>query len=791
MKINSIKNSTRILIFALLLGFFQKSLAVGGSPDCSINFTGPAGNTLTSYMVVYPNYPNCNATFNTVVQNINAPLPLGTYLTWCIDANVELDPSQGYTVPGTTYTGLLFPSCDPNLNSELPPNHTLTSYVSPSAWQQVNYLLNHKSGTNFWNIQVAINDLVGGPASSGPGYPSFDPAVVQSMLTDASNNAAAWSPQCGSVVGGVYVIQKQGSVTLTNPVQLVIIEVPYSPITFTKCPSNLTLGCNPAASSIPDVQTPVNTNLVAAVSCAGYPLTITVTKSQAAVGASNYRYLSYNAADAYGNTATCMQTISWSSDTNAPVITKMAVGASLGCNPTTLPTDASIKPQVAATDNVGVSSIYVTHSDMTNGCTINRIFFANATDACGNTSPWSTAVYSWTIDTTAPTITSIPAGGSLGYSPTNLPTDASVKALITAFDTCTLTNISVVHSDMTNGCIFYRTFFATAADECGNTSPASTTVYSWTNGVPSAYVCMTGPTNVTCSTKGIYTCYVTNNGTCSFASCIVSACGQSFTCPALKPGQGCSIPVSYTYQVSDCGLFNCKAIASCITSNSCTPVYNCQGSCQTKVCGVPSCKVIVCGPTNGICQSLGNYTCFITNNGTACFSSCQITACGQTFSCPTLKPGEGCSIPVNYTWQIGDCGAFNCQAIADCVCTNSTTPTCTAQATCGTSVVGVPKCNVTVSGPSVCSWFLPATYTCTVVNSGTAPISACKLTACGKTFTCPALNPGQSCAVTCTQSFSLANLFSGFNCQAVASCTCTQSTSSSCSGQGSWFTSLH
>jgi hypothetical protein len=1178
MKIQSLKCWSVLFAVALLLGLVQECPASGGNqPACGLNFTGPAGNLLTSFVDVYPNFPNCDATFNSIVQTTNAPLPQGTYLAWCIDANVELDPSDGYTVAGTIYTGELLATCDTNLNNELPPNHTPTTYVSPAVWQQVNYLLNHKVGTNFWNIQVAINDLVGGPTASGPGYPTFVPSAVQSMLTDASNNAAAWSPQPGNVIGAVYYIQQQGGIILTNPVQLIMLEVPYCPISFTKCPANVALGCNP--TNIPDI----NLASVSAISSCNYPVTITCTKSQATAGCATYRYLVYTASDAYGNSACCSQMISWTTDTtapvlinaptnatlgynpvalptdltisnlvafsetcsspkisvshvdsgtpcaatrtfyisavdacgnksvtnyvvynyaidtNAPVITSVPPSTNLGCSYTTLPTDATVTSIITATDNCTLASTNVTHVDSTNGFIVTRTFSITVTDAAGNTSATSTVVYTWSIATgpniscaaditivgtnASPGITGIPSiydacgnpitcsnsvslitncynlycdqfsgsactlnnrapdgadmgglkwtacnnwitcgaqavvtncnanaflpfqpapgclyqvsadiecvGGSkttptsdwvglgfangfttgsawysanspvgwqlcrnsgntsysgqvfvgtgttgctniayyptnithyavmldtrpanpaawtftylvngkvvtptscfggagptitsvgfglystgcaaghvknfcvclcttslvtngaacanlnytdsvvpgtcagsvhlvrkwyawdnqghtntclqniyetiplppvcfaatstnLGCAPATLPTDASVAALVIAYTGLSSTNVT--HVDATNNCSVTRTLTVTVKDSCGNTSPAATLVYNWVNAVPAVRCWVNGLTNSLCLSACSYTCWVTNTGNAPFASCSVTACGQTFSCPALNPGQGCSFPINYTFQTKDLGLFNCFATATATCATACAPTCSGYGSCTTTVCGSPSCKVVCSGPTNGLCNSSGTYLCCVTNTGTCPFSSCLLNACGQSFNCPSLNPGQGCCIPVNYTWQIGDCGAFSCNAVAACVCTNSTAPTCSAQSACGTSVVGVPKCNVTVSGPSTCSWTVPATYTCSVVNCGTAPISACTLTACGKNFSCPALKPGQSCSVTCTQSFNWANLFSGFTCQAVANCTCAQSTTPTCSAQGSCFTSLH
>src|SRR5580704_13437103 len=114
----------RLLKCCSLLASLALSLGIGqnraSAQNCPISF--PSGNTLTSFIDVYPNYPNSDAYFNTIVSN-SAPIPDGTYLTWCVDANTLIDPSQGYTVPGTVYTGYLLPTCASNLNSLLPAGH--------------------------------------------------------------------------------------------------------------------------------------------------------------------------------------------------------------------------------------------------------------------------------------------------------------------------------------------------------------------------------------------------------------------------------------------------------------------------------------------------------------------------------------------------------------------------------------------------------------------------------------------------------------------------------------------
>ena len=563
MKIQSFKCGSVWLLLALALGLGRLNQAFG--QDCLISFDGPAGNVLTSYIDSYPNWPNCPATFDTVVQVAGQPVPVGTYSTWCIDAGTDLDPSQNNTVLGTTYSGLLFPTCDTNLNNELPSGHTPTSYVSPAVWQQVNYLLNHQNGTFFWAVQVAINDLVGGPTPPSPPYPPYNTADVQALLNDASNNAAAWVPQCGDVIGAVYVLTAQAGVTLTNPVQFLVVEVPYCPITFTTTPTNLVLGCNPVPSSIPDVQNPVNTNLVFATSCCGYPLTITCTKSEANLGCLEYRYLTFTATDGYANTATYTQTISWTNDTTAPVILSAPTNTDLGCNPSpaTLPTDASVTAQVTASQGCSPSTVIVSHVDSGSACATNRTFTITAIDGCSNSSAPLTVVYTWTVDTTAPVITGYPTNTNLGCNPsvTNLPTDAGVAAQIVATDNCSVASTNVSHVDGGSACETNRTFTVTVTDECGNTSAPVTLVYTWsidTNAPVITYTPAGGylgynPTNLPTDVSVAVQVVATDN--CTVASTNVShvdggsacATNRTFTITATDECGNTSAPVTLVF----------------------------------------------------------------------------------------------------------------------------------------------------------------------------------------------------------------------------------------------------
>jgi hypothetical protein len=100
---------------------------------------------------------------------------------------------------------------------------------------------------------------------------------------------------------------------------------------------------------------------------------------------------------------------------------------------------------------------------------------------------------------------------------------------------------------------------------------------------------------------------------------------------------------------------------------------------------VPKYSICVSGPNTGVMGQTATYNCCITNTGTACFTTGQVTACGKSFTCPPLSPGQGCSIPVSYQYQWWDCGSFSCQASASCNYPGSNSG-CNSQASCNTWV---------------------------------------------------------------------------------------------------------
>jgi hypothetical protein len=240
------------------------------------------------------------------------------------------------------------------------------------------------------------------------------------------------------------------------------------------CPPDKQLQCG-------DSTAPANTGTATAIDTCSTNVTITFTDVATPANCTGNAGIdrTWTATDASGNSSTCVQHITFI-DTTPPTVT-VPTGKDLGCNPATPPSDADVKGLVTATDNCsGTPTINVGHTDATSGCTLTRTFTVTATDGCGNTSVAKTVVYTWTVDTTPPTVT-VPTGLNLGCNPTNPPSDASVMVLVTATDNCSGTpTINVGHTDATSGCTLTRTFTVTATDGCGNASAPKTVVYSWT-----------------------------------------------------------------------------------------------------------------------------------------------------------------------------------------------------------------------------------------------------------------------------------------------------------------------
>ena len=181
-------------------------------------------------------------------------------------------------------------------------------------------------------------------------------------------------------------------------------------------------------------------------SCSGTNVTIVATSTvtnASPISCQTSITRTWQATNSCGNSTTCTQTVTVV-DKTAPVITSVPKGGDLGCNPASLPTDASIRLLVTATDNCGVTATNVSHVDVTTGCSTTRTFTITASDACLNTSAPRTVVYTWTVDTTPPVFDCV-------QPQVNLVTNGSFEVGVPAFNTSNQLQPLTVGSTVVSG----------------------------------------------------------------------------------------------------------------------------------------------------------------------------------------------------------------------------------------------------------------------------------------------------------------------------------------------------
>jgi hypothetical protein len=201
--------------------------------SCCISLPQP--NHVNSLIVAYPpGGGSCSATntFQVTLGSSVGAVAAGTYPAWCIDAETALNPALL-----AIWSGQLISVCDPNELSLIPfragsPPVGPPPVVTQTTWNEINYILNNKGNNNYWNVQAAINSLVGGPPfTNNPGYCAnntlLDQNAIATLLAAAAANPNYQVP-CGGVDGIVYalddVVFTPGSAA--QQVQVLILEVP-------------------------------------------------------------------------------------------------------------------------------------------------------------------------------------------------------------------------------------------------------------------------------------------------------------------------------------------------------------------------------------------------------------------------------------------------------------------------------------------------------------------------------------------------------------------------------------
>jgi len=215
------KSLTSIAVVTFLIACSGMRPVTGAEPppasECCVLVLPPATNNLIDFTVSWAYPPEVSDSFLTATVLVSGAVSPGVYASWCVDAQTDLLPG----IEGYEYTGNIYSSTDPNLNLYLAVETANTNVlVGLEVWHLVNYILNHRTGYNYWDVQGAIWHFVGGPAPPTPPYPVFNPAAVNQLISDALTNGPGWLPQPGDKLAAVIVI------IWPVDIQIIIIEVP-------------------------------------------------------------------------------------------------------------------------------------------------------------------------------------------------------------------------------------------------------------------------------------------------------------------------------------------------------------------------------------------------------------------------------------------------------------------------------------------------------------------------------------------------------------------------------------
>jgi hypothetical protein len=231
MKTRIINRLATLCALSVCLGTGFVRLA-SGQQACCLSLPAPPNNAIAVNLTAFQSPDHFLD-----VQVVSAPAGIspGQYPGWCVEERVDI-PVTGTTVP-VGYIGQVFSSCDPNINKYL--------VAEPDAlngnWQAVNYILNHRAGYSYSDVQAAIWYFVGSgqppvplPYPGGPSgvpYPFVPNQVnVDLLVADASANTAAWigagHPRCGDVTAAVLLFDGLPNPPGTPDLQLLLIEVP-------------------------------------------------------------------------------------------------------------------------------------------------------------------------------------------------------------------------------------------------------------------------------------------------------------------------------------------------------------------------------------------------------------------------------------------------------------------------------------------------------------------------------------------------------------------------------------
>ncbi|WP_205514036.1 beta strand repeat-containing protein, partial [Longitalea arenae] len=395
--------------------------------------------------------------------------------------------------------------------------------------------------------------------------------------------------------------------------------------------------------------------------------------------------------DACGNTATQTQTITFTRDTEAPVITLTASTAVI-CNPTADQIAAAFGT-ASVTDNcsTGLTATFTDGAETGTGCDRSITRTWTVTDACGNTAT-QTQTITFTRDTEAPVIT-LTASTAVICNPT---ADQIAAAFGTASvtDNCStgLTATFTDGAETGTGCDRSITRTWTVTDACGNTATQTQTI-TFTRDTEAPVITLTASTAVICNPTADQ--IAAAFGTASVTDNCSTGLTATFTDGA-ETGTGCDRSITRTWTVTDaCGNTATQTQTITFTRDTEAPVITLTAS-----------TAVICNPTaDQIAAAFG--TASVTDN-----CSTGLTA---TFT-DGAETGTGCDRSITRTWTVTDaCGntATQTQTITFTRDTEAPVITLTASTAviCNPTADQIAAAFGTASVTDNCSTGLTATFT--------------------------------------------------------------------------------
>ncbi|MFZ1677594.1 MAG: hypothetical protein WAT91_09985, partial [Saprospiraceae bacterium] len=359
------------------------------------------------------------------------------------------------------------------------------SYGVKRTWTATDDCGNSSSASQTINVQdntaPVISPLPSPVTINCPLTPVF--AVV--TVIDACENSFTLSSSDITTLGacaGSYSITRIWTATddcgnSSTALQTINVQ-DITPPVITATGTTLSLGCNPSPE---DIEAALGT-ATATDDCSPYTLTTNdgilsgspCLQSQTRI---------FNATDDCGNSALQVsRKVTWSIDTEAPVITATGTTLSLGCNPKANEIEAALGT-ATADDNCTVGIPDITDGPINEGpsCLLSRKRTFNVEDKCGNAALEVSRTVTWTIDNDDPVISGTIAnilinGCNASDAPVAVSTFEELQSLgLSIHDICTADGSLVVTSfDVVSGlcpAIILRTYIIT--DACTNSATAS------------------------------------------------------------------------------------------------------------------------------------------------------------------------------------------------------------------------------------------------------------------------------------------------------------------------------